>query len=60
MMMMRSMFGGRIAMYIMVLVVGLAIWKANDGDVSKIADTAWNALNAAADTVLELWNQFNK
>lgn len=54
----RNLLSGRIATYIILLIIGLAIWKANGGDVGKIADTAWEALNAAADTVLDIWKQF--
>lgn len=56
--MVRMLAGNRIVLFIVLAVVLLAVWKANGGDVGKVAESAWGALNKAADSLLQVWGQF--
>lgn len=56
--MLRSLGIGRWIGLAAVAMVALAIWKANNGDVSKIAEGVWSLLNMGADVVRTLWDSF--
>lgn len=58
--MVRMLAGNRIAVFVILAVVALAVWKANGGDVGKIADSAWALLDRASDALLQVWGQFFK
>jgi hypothetical protein len=54
--MIRSIFSGRIVPLIIVIVVLIALWKANNGDIGKVFYTIWGLFDAASNMVLDLWN----
>lgn len=56
--MMRLLFGNKIATMITVAVIVLAVWKYNNGDVTGVIDGIWNALNKAADSLIQVWDHF--
>jgi hypothetical protein len=41
-----------------VFVVALAIWKANNGDITAIFTSLWNLLNKGADIAIAIWHSF--
>lgn len=43
--------------WVLLFVVGLAIWKMNNGDPSKIIDSVWAMLNKGADIITGIWNK---
>lgn len=40
-----------------ILVIILAIWRANDGDVTVLVNTVWGIIDTAADLLTQIWNQ---
>lgn len=44
-----------IALTVMVLI---AVWKANNGDISNIVSAIWTFINTGAQVLLDLWNKF--
>lgn len=40
-----------------IAVILLAIWRANNGDVSVLVNTVWGIIDTAADILTEIWNQ---
>lgn len=51
---MRSLFSKAIMAFVVVAVF-IAIWRANDGDMGKIAAAIMVALNYGADFVTTIW-----
>lgn len=54
---MRSTVGRLLGMFVLVA-IGIAVWRANNGDLTAIADSAWNILSWGADLVTSVWNGF--
>lgn len=52
---MRGMFS-RLLGFFVLAVIALAIWRANNGDLSQVVDTAWGLLNRGADVAIGLWD----
>lgn len=48
----------RLASTAIVLIVILAIWRANGASFQNIVDTIWNILSTGADMLIDLWNRF--
>lgn len=40
-----------------IIVILLAIWRANDGDVTVLVNTVWGIIDTAADLLTQIWNQ---
>lgn len=40
-----------------VAIIVLAIWRANNGDLSTVISTVWQILSAGADIVLRIWDE---
>lgn len=40
-----------------IIVILLAIWRANDGDVTVLVNTVWGIIDTAADILTQIWNQ---
>lgn len=56
--MLRNMSIGRwIGIALMAMVV-VAIWKANNGDLSVMISAVWTAINNGAQILLDMWNKF--
>lgn len=49
---------GRWVSIIVITMVVVAVWKANNGDVSAIVSAVWNFINAGAQVMLDLWDRF--
>lgn len=49
---------GRVISIGLLVMAGLAIWKANNGDLSQIASSVWAVLNEGADLITTLWRSF--
>jgi hypothetical protein len=56
--MLRSLGIGRLLSFAVLAMVLLAVWKANNGDLSSIAAAIWEVLNRGADVVTTLWDSF--
>ena len=55
--MLRSLFGRALTFVVLGAVV-VAIWRANNGDVSQLANSVVQVLQHGADVVTSLWNGF--
>lgn len=40
-----------------IIVILLAIWRANNGDVTVMVNTVWGIIDTAADLLTQIWNQ---
>jgi hypothetical protein len=40
-----------------IIVILLAIWRANNGDVTVMVNTIWGIIDTAADLLTQIWNQ---
>jgi hypothetical protein len=40
-----------------IIVILLAIWRANNGDVTVMVNTVWGIIDTAADILTQIWNQ---
>lgn len=49
---------GRVLMFVVIGAIFIAVWRANDGDMTRIADAVITVLNKGADIVTTLWNGF--
>lgn len=49
---------GRVLMFIVIGAVFIAVWRANNGDLTRVADAIITVLNKGADVVTTLWNGF--
>jgi len=49
---------GRVISIALLVMVVIAIWRANNGDLSQIATSIWNVLNEGADLITTLWRSF--
>lgn len=49
---------GRVVSVVTTVIVIVAIWKVNDGDLGRIVDAIWTFINWGADTVSGLWEKF--
>lgn len=47
---------GRLGGWIVLAVVVIAIWRANDGDLAKMVDSTWLVMNQGADILTTVWN----
>jgi hypothetical protein len=54
---MRGTIGKLLGMFVLAA-IGIAVWRANNGDLTAIADSVWNILSWGADLVTHLWNGF--
>ena len=43
---------------VILVMVCLSIYKANNGDVTKMVDAVWAILNKGADIITGLWHKF--
>ena len=55
---MRSIGIGKFISIALLAMVLLAIWRANNGDLSQIGTSIWNVLNEGADLITTLWRSF--
>lgn len=55
--MLRSLFG-RVLTFVVLGAIVVAVWRANNGDVSQIANSVVQVLQHGADIVTSLWNSF--
>jgi hypothetical protein len=39
------------------IIVLLAIWRANNGDMTSIVNATWTILSAGADIAISIWHQ---
>lgn len=51
---MRGMLG-KLVSYFVIAVIFVAVWRANNGDMGKIADSVLTVLNHGADFVTTVW-----
>lgn len=56
--MISAIFGNKVGMAVLAIIVGLAVWKINNGDVLFILDTIWQWINNAADQLVKVWEHF--
>lgn len=56
--MMRSMMQNRTVSILFAVIVLLAVWKANGGDPTRIADGAWRAIDTVAEMLADIWRHF--
>lgn len=53
--MLRSMIGRALSIFILLVIV-VAVWRANNGDMTQVANGVWDLLSKGADLVVMLWN----
>jgi len=56
--MLRGFSLGRVLPMLLVVMVVIAIYKANGGDLSNVVSSAWQLINTGAEFLLDLWNKF--
>jgi ABC-type arginine/histidine transport system permease subunit len=56
--MMQNLGIGRWLSIAIAVMVVIAVWKANNGDVSNIVLSIWTLINTGANILLDLWNKF--
>ena len=49
---------GRVLGIAVTIMVVIAVWKSNNGDVGNIIDGIWMVLNNGADILVGLWDRF--
>jgi hypothetical protein len=49
---------GKLLTFFVLGAVFVAVWRANNGDLTSVADWVWSVLNLGADFVTTLWNGF--
>lgn len=49
---------GRLISIALLVMVVIAVWRANNGDLSQIASSIWALLNQGADVITTLWRSF--
>jgi hypothetical protein len=47
---------GRIGGWVVLIVILIAIWRANNGDLTSMIDNTWKVLNQGADILTTVWN----
>lgn len=47
---------GKGILILVAVMAAIAIWRANNGDLSAIVQSIWDFLNKGADAVTNLWN----
>lgn len=47
---------GRLAGWVVLIVILIAIWRANNGDLTSMIDNTWKVLNQGADILTAVWN----
>lgn len=45
----------RLASYFVIAIIAVAIWRGNDGDMGRVADSVMGILNHGADFVTTIW-----
>ena len=58
--MVRRLQLGKYVGYILLAMVALAIWQGFNGNVSAMADKAWELLQDGANVVTHIWNSVSK
>ncbi len=56
--MLRNMSLGKWIGFAVMAMVVVAIWKANNGDLSVMITAVWTAINNGAQIIIDLWNKF--
>ena len=56
--MLQNLGIGRWISIILLAMVVIAVWKANNGDISNIISSIWQLINNGAEIILGLWDRF--